>query len=82
LSDSQSLNMLISIDKKMDQMIKLLAINLVRDLDQNSKIKTLAALGLTSFDIADYLGISAAGVRMALMRSKKAKSGKGEKSGS
>lgn len=81
MTEDESLAVLRSIDRKMDQMIKMLALNSVRDLDQNGKIQTLVALGLTSTDIASYLGISSAGVRMALMRSKKTKSKKGAKNG-
>jgi hypothetical protein len=60
-----------SIDKKMDQVIKSLAISAASGItDELQKMKTLKALELTSDEIGAYLGTSGTAVRTALSRHK------------
>lgn len=82
MTDSPEIEVLRSIDKKMDSVIKLLALNSVKDKDEPEQIKILTSLGLTSEEIGTSLGLSAGTVRWHLHNMKnKRKSKSGGKDG-
>lgn len=82
MSDSNELQVLKSIDRKMDQVIKLLAMNAVKGMDDVGQIKALRALDLTFEEIGAFMGTSADAPQKRLARLEESpKSKKGEKSG-
>jgi hypothetical protein len=75
--NSPELAVLMSINRKLDEVIKLLAVVAVSNKDETIQMKALKAHGLSSEEIGTFLGKGGSAVRMALKKAKKAKSRKG-----
>jgi len=81
MAETSEIDVLKSIDRKMDQVIKMLALNSVQGMtDDLQKMKTLSSLGLSSEEIGSFMGITGSAVRMWLTGGNK-KSKKGGKNG-
>jgi hypothetical protein len=78
MTESGELVVLRSIDKKMDQVVKMLALSTVQGMnDDLQKMKTLSNLGLSSAEIGLFLGITGSAVRFRLTeQGRKRKKGK------
>ncbi|MGC1120509.1 MAG: sigma factor-like helix-turn-helix DNA-binding protein [Candidatus Methanofastidiosia archaeon] len=62
------------ISRRMDRIIRLLALNLVKDMEtQKEKILTLSSFGFSSSEIAELLGTTPGSVSVTLSRTKKKK---------
>ena len=61
---------------KMDILLKLTALNVVKGREAQEQIKLLAQAGLRNVDIADLLGKSPANINVTLMNLRKKKGGK------
>jgi DNA-binding CsgD family transcriptional regulator len=82
MAETSEISVLKSIDRKLDQVINLLAMNAVKDKEEQEQIKILNSLGLTSEEIGNSLGITAGAVRWHLHNMKnKRKSKSGGKGG-
>jgi len=61
------------ISDKLDILIKLTALNIIKDIDYSEQVKLLSSIGLQPKDIAELLGKTSNSVRVTLSRIRKRK---------
>ena len=81
MSHSSEIELLTSIDGKLDRILKLQTIASVKGLGELEQIKILRSKGLTSDEIGSALGMSGALVRMKISAANKKGKNKGGKNG-